>query len=317
MKQKYFGIIPSELYENNKLEDIITYLSGIEVCQRTTVESGTVELKKTNTLGEISARRSNYRVYESVRFRSDLVNKFYNFLLSHYKSGLGDYIVTNLELYEKTFGMTHDESKKIALNYFGDNYNKISIHPSFKYKFDENRNTIPATKFESLKRKRESLINTLGNDINLIIPYLGSDIDFFDRILFENNKTIKEIFQFENSLKILIEINNKYNFEVDNIFTPPAKSKIIFEEYSSLFHSLKQLEFIEQKLKDLENQNYAYVVSLFFFFKKKIKIKTPSAKLFGKIINDTFNFNFGEIKLSDPFNLKHQERLTKLHEDWN
>ena len=128
---------------------------------------------------------------------------------------------------------------------------------------------------------------------------------------------VQKIFQFENDLKILIKLNRKFSFTKDDVFTPKPKSKQIFEEFQDKFHSLKQIKFIEKQLENLSNQNHAFVVSLFYFLKKEIGIKTPSAKIFREIINENYSLNIGEIKLSDPNNLKHKERIKKIHEDWH
>jgi hypothetical protein len=314
--ERYAGALPYTLYINKSVDEILNYLSDNKICEKIKIQPFSEKLTKTNVLGIFSAKCDPQEINYGHNFNNDLLNEFYSFLLKHYKSGLGDFIMVNLELSDETFGMVFNKKRKIALKYFKINYKRISIPPSFKMKFDENRNIIPSSNFESLQRKRKSLIAALCNEINLVIPYLASDIDFFDRNLFENNKIIKEIFDFENKLKILIQLNKEYRFEKDDIFTPKTKSQIIFEKYTNDFHSLEQIDFIEQNLKDLANQNHAFVVSLFFFFKKKIKIKTPSAKIFQEIINIHFNNSFGEIKLSDPLNLEHTKRLEKINQEW-
>ena len=229
--------------------------------------------------------------------------------MTHYKAGLGSHINFNLKFYQDTFGLNFSESKKIAQECFKIYYNNIQINPSFNLKIDKNRNIIPATNFESLKRHKEYLLLNLERKSELIIPYLAGDNEYFKRTLFENNSMIKEIFEFENNLKILIELNRRFKFEHDDIFTPKPKSKLIFEEYSNQFHSLKQIEFIENQIASYEKVNRAFIISLFDFFSGSLNIKTPSAKLFREIINEYFSFNFSEIGLNGSEGEKHRQRI--------
>ena len=183
--------------------------------------------------------------------------------------------------------------------------------------YDENRNLKSENYFNKLNRSRIFIQNNLKYEIELLTAYLIGDLDYFNRNLFESNKVISEMFDFENDLLILVELNKIFGFTEDNVFTPKTIAENIYNDYPENFESLKQLLFIEHKLKDIANQNHSFVVSLFFFFKKDIKIKTPSARIFQEIINNNFNHNFGKIKLSDPENLEHKKRIKKLHLEWH
>jgi hypothetical protein len=46
-------------------------------------------------------------------------------------------------------------------------------------------------------------------------------------------------------------------------------------------------------------------------------LKTPTAKMFGEIINSYFNFDFGKLKDNSSINSEHDLRIKKLEEDWN
>ncbi len=317
IKKKYYNILPNQLYRTNNIDLIADFLIENNICERFISKSFSGKFEKTDTLGEWSAKGQLSQTDEILVYSNKVTRELYTFLLTHYKAGLGKHITFNLKFYQDTFGLNFLESKKIALEYFNIYYNNIQINPSFNLKFDENRNIIPATNFESLKRHKEYLFLNLEKKSELMIPYLAGDNEYFNRTLFENNSMIREIFEFENNLKIILELNRKYQLEDDDIFTPKPKSSLIFEEYSSKFHSLKQVQFIEQQLICEENRNRAYVVSLFYFFKDEIKIKKTSADLFAELIIKNFNFNFGKIQLSDPTNNEHKNRVIKIKEDWD
>ena len=316
IKKKYYNILPNRLYRTNNIDLIADYLIEKNICERFISKSISGKFEKTDRLGEWSSKGQLYQTDDILIYSNKVVRELYTFLLTHYKAGLGDHITFNLKFYQDTFGLNFSESKKIALEYFNIYYNNISINPSFNLKIDDNRNIIPATNFESLKRHKEYLFLNLEKKSELIIPYLAGDNEYFNRSLFENNSMIREIFEFENNLKIILELNRKYQLEDDDIFTPKPKSKLIFEEYSNQFHSLKQIEFIVHQIESYEKVNRAFIISLFDFFSGSLKIKTPSAKLFGEIINEHFGFNFSEIGLNGSEGDKHRQRIETFKKDW-
>ena len=308
-KQQYYNILPRQLYESNNLDLIVDHLVANNICQKCITHSYSSKLEKTDVLGEMRSKSRKPEIYDSLRFNDEVTSELYNFLLTHYQAGLGNYIPFSVKFQHDTFGLNYIESKKIAISYFDFYYNQISINPSFELKFDENRKIIPATKLEALKRNKDCLHLNLGNKTELIFPYLAGDNSFFNRELFENNLTIIEIFEFENNLKILLELNNKYQLEEDHVFGNKSKAKQIFENFENEFDSLKQLE-------NKSNQNHGFIVSLFYFFKDELQIKRPSARIFREIIMDYFEINFGKIKLSDPQNEAHKKRIDKLNNSW-
>jgi hypothetical protein len=315
-KKQYYKILPNQIYKTNNQNLINEFLIANNICEEVTCHSYSGNFERTDVLGEYYSNSRRNKIQNKLIYSSEVINEFYSFLLNHYKAGLGQHIPLNLKLYKDTFGLNFTESKKIALSYFVVYYNEIPFNPSFKLKFDEIRNIIPATKFESLKRYKDYLFLNLKNKSELIIPYLAGEDNYYNRDLFENNSMIKEIFEFENNLKILIELNNKYQFEKDDIFTPKPKAELIYEDYSDDFNSIEQIQFIEKQFLNEKNRNYSFVVSLFYFFINEIQIKMPSADLFNEIISTNFNFTFSKIKLNDPSNLNHKKRVNKLKKEW-
>tara|TARA_R110001592_G_C13095826_1_gene743784 strand:- start:542 stop:1504 length:963 start_codon:yes stop_codon:yes gene_type:complete len=315
-KKQYYKILPNQLYKTNNQDIIIKHLVENNICEKFTTHQYSGNFEKTDVLGEFYSKSRRTKIYDSLIYSNEVINEFYSFLLTHYRAGLGQHIIFNLKLHQEIFGLSYTKSKKIALSYFEVYYNQIPVNPSFKLKFDEIRNIIPATKFESLKRYKDCLFLNLENKSELIIPYLAGEDNYYNRDLFENNSMIKEIFEFENNLKILIELNNKYQFEKDDIFTPKPKAELIYEDYSDDFHSIEQIQFIEKQFLNEKNRNYSFVVSLFYFFINEIQIKMPSADLFNEIISTNFNFTFSKIKLNDPSNLNHKKRVNKLKKEW-
>lgn len=316
MENNYLGKLPLELYKSGKTEEIINYLSENKVCMKMITQNYSAKLKKTNDLGVMSAKINQKKVHNTLKFEDSLINEFYSFLLKHYISGLKNYIMVDLDLSKETFGIPFEDKRNIALEYFNRHLNEISIPIQFSFAFDNNRNVIPATNFQKLKRVRDGLRSKLGKNIDLLLPYLAGELIFFNRELFETNTLIKKIFHFENILRILLKINKEYKFEDDEIFNTKSKAKLIYEKYSHQFESLKQIEFIENQINSGGKIDRAFVVCLFDFFSTELNIKRPSGKIFGEIINDYFSHNFGIIKLNGAEGNSHFIKIKILKKEW-
>ena len=317
MENKYFGIIDENNLRNLNYEELEKYLIKKQLLQP--VHSISITPEKTNDIGQLRAAFEISPKNFSNIYYQEITNEVIQFLLSHYKAGIGgNKAIFNRDFDDETFGLSKLEKKKVALDYFNKYFNLAKGITEVGLRYNSEMETVAEKRFQTLKRINNSFYCDIQNfDNNLVLAYLIGLKDYFDRELFETDPFILEMFQFENNLSILIRINNEFKFEEEDVFTAKNKAKIIFEEYNDKFQSLKQVEFIEQKLKNIANQNHSFVVSLFFFFKKEIKIKTPSAKIFQEIINNNFKHNFGEIKLSDPQNSEHKKRLKKLHLEWH
>ncbi|APZ47795.1 hypothetical protein BW723_16490 [Polaribacter reichenbachii] len=315
-ENKYYNILPYTLYEKNNLDTILEYLIENDICEKLIVKSFSGKFNETNNLGEYKA---NGRLIEEegiIQYSKELVNEFYNFLLTHYQAGLGKHISFSLELNQDTFGLEYTDSKKIAVKYFNTYYNQIPINPIYKLKFDTNRNVLPATKFETLDSHKQYLLLNLENKSELIIPYLAGDDLFYNRKLFETNSMINEIFQFENNLKILIELNKKYQLEQDNLFTHKTVAQNIYKEFAENFDSLNQIEFIENQINSKTKVTRSFIVVLFDLFSNQLKLQMPSGKDFGIIINNFFGFNFSEIKLNGSEGDKHYKQIESIKKEW-
>ncbi|MEE9407703.1 MAG: hypothetical protein V3V28_06490 [Polaribacter sp.] len=171
--------------------------------------------------------------------------------------------------------------------------------------------------FKALKKIQFGLIEKIKQEETILHCYLYGHTDYFNRELLDTHPLLLEIYEFENKLNIIIELNKKFQFEKDDFFTPKSIAQKIHEDYPKDFDSLLQLQFIEHQILNNKKVNRAYIFSIFYLFKKELSINAPTAKLFGEVINSYFNFDFGELKDNSSTNLEHDKRIEKLKKDWN
>jgi hypothetical protein len=225
-------------------------------------------------------------------------------------------MLLNRDLESKTYGFSKKKIKKHALKSFNKIYFEIVDENEVSLGKNVNGEIGAARRFTQLQGRQLFLIDSLGKDENIVTNYLFGNQDYFNRELFETNIKVLEIFEFENKLAQLLFLNRKFQFEEENIFTPKTISQNIYENYPEDFHSLKQLEFIEEQLSFATNKNPSYIFSLFSYFQNEINLKIPKEIIFREVINHYFDLNLGRLKASDSSSNAHQNRLKSIKKYW-
>ena len=314
IERKYFGIISEKFISLDKSRELEDFL--IEHKLIVWVKKGkTISTSKTDNLGEqriiveFDPKNAKYE------FSKELLKHVYNFLLDHYKNGLGRVDFFNNDFENETFGLLEGRKRDIALKHFNNNYKLWTTNLPVILEYNEKNKLGSENPFNKLKRVRLFFQNHLKHQNELISAYLNGNINYFNRELFDTSEFLKEMFDFENDLLILLDLNNDFSFAEDKAFSPKSKADLIYEQYSHDFHSLKQVKFIEKQFSNEENRKYSFAVSIFYFFNDQLLM--PSADLFKEIITKYFGFNCSKIKLNDESNSKHKKRLNKLKIDWN
>ena len=316
MINKYLGVLdPAKLVNLNfKQTDKLLFDKGLMI---ESYSESDLKLMPTKDIGAVKIRLEISERTLKYLYLDDIAKSVFEFLLDHYKTSIGgDKALFNRDFDNKTFGLTESEKRTKGLAYFNSYFDIVKGDNQIGMMYNSEGDIVAEKRFKTLLRIRESFKHELQKPNDLVLAILFGHLDYFNRELFESNIFLVNLFKFENILSILINLNAKFKFEEESIFTPKTIAQNIYEEYSEKFHSLKQVEFIEHLLRNEENKLHSYIVSLFFFFKKDLKIKTPSAKLFQKIINSEFNLTIGGIKLSDSTNLEHLKRMKSIKKVW-
>lgn len=248
-------------------------------------------------------------------FKFELLQCIYNFLIDHYKRVGANEVIFNQNFDDETFGLSFEQKKVIALIYFNQFFKSVQSGTSIG--LDSDNEIIGAEKrFKTLLMIRRNYINELQDERTLVLNYLFGNIEYFEDELHKSNKLIADIFRFENHLSILLSLNNRFEFEEENYFTPKSIAQQIYEKYEMYFDSLKQLNFIEKQLSNQKKIKRAFLVSLFCFFSKKLEIDFPTGRIFTNIINEYYNLNIGEISNPDSPSKKNEIRVKQFQNDW-
>ncbi|SDS09356.1 hypothetical protein SAMN05216503_1958 [Polaribacter sp. KT25b] len=318
MNYKYFGILTEDMYNPLDEDQILNFfLEKHLITAYRTLDNKKKEDKLTNEKGQLETTVRGMLSDIKYKYSEELLDNIFIYLKSFF-SGL---IEVNIIMYTrsfdiKTYGYTKKKKRKEAFRKFDKLFFEICKEEQIGLGKNLNNETGAEKRFVTLKKVQCSLIEKLKGEEIILTNYLYGNNDYFTRELIDTHPYLLEIFEFENKLSILIDLNKKFKFEEDDVFTPKPKSELIFKEHSNEFHSLKQVEFIEHQIITKEKVNRAFIVSLFDFFSNILNITTPSGKIFGEIINHYFNFKFGEVSLNGSEGNNHDRRIQELKKEW-
>lgn len=251
----------------------------------------------------------------------ELVDEFYSFLT---KEVFKYYILEHkLEFFNKfnteIFGLDFSEQKKIALQYFNTIYNENYIETIQQFNQSVSENGISHTYNCG---KLEMLFNQLsGFKYNLFIlikvnNYLEGNRSFFTpENLLANFDIIKEL-QFEISVQILVELNDRFYFEEDISFTKIKEDKIKFEKYKHIFETLESYQFTNTKIKSFKEDEKAKSVSLYqVLIDKNLIIENKDG--FKRFMKSEYGFFPAEIiTYEKDINRTHDKRVIQFTADW-
>jgi len=186
----------------------------------------------------------------------DVLRAYYDFVLGQY-----DFEITNRfvnffnDFNDKIYGLEIIEQKKIGLHYFNELYAQVDIKAAqFIRKEISGTGVIQVknmNRFQYLKYRQDAIkenIATLDN----VIEYLFGNKAYFNMDLLGNDTYINKAVEFEYILKVLVSLNDRYNFEDDLFFSDKGVLKSMFEKHTNIFYDFEVFVFVDKKIKDLK-----------------------------------------------------------------
>tara|TARA_R110002126_G_scaffold291495_1_gene453172 strand:- start:1901 stop:2866 length:966 start_codon:yes stop_codon:yes gene_type:complete len=316
MELKYFGLLTEEMYNTLNDDEMFHFLNENGVIE-SYIPATFIKKRKTNQKNGFEWVIRFYLEDKENRFSNRLFKEMYSFI----KSFIKDSIETNLLMFNKEFdinnyGLSNNKKRKNGLKIFNKLFFELINKESIQIDRNFSNNLGAEKRFKTLKKEQIGLIEKFRNEHAMIDCYLFGYSDYFNRNLLDTKPILLEIYEFENKLKKLLELNKKFSFEEEHTFTPKTVAQKIYEEFAEKFDSLKQIEFIEQQITSQTKVNRSFIVVLFDLFSNELKIPMPSGKDFGIIINKYFRYSFSEIKLNGSEGDKHSNQIKSLKKDW-
>lgn len=281
-------------------------------------ESKVIEASINTGLSRLLFKNKFKGITNKYSYSKDVASDYLSFLLQHYSCFIdGEVFQYKRDFDLKTNLLEKKKAKEFALSDFIRIFEMIVDVRFISLEKDVHGEMRVGNRFKLLdKEKNNKYIDRLRHQKDNVLQYLIGDTDFFDVDFFNNNGWLQEIIDFEIGSQILIYLNDKFQFESVEYNSENKKAILIHEKFKGKFESLEQLIFIENQIENQENVDRAFIISLFYFFKREINLKMPSAKLFTQIINDFFELNIGLIKDPSSETKAHLKRTEKLKNEW-
>ena len=311
MKLKYFGYIDSETFINITYEERLEFLIKHNLV-RSRHRLKPDKLVEPDVHGDIKMVIELSNDNQDYIYSQELCSDLRNFLLSHYTLYLG------AELYQfqkkienEIFGLNITEQKKIGLKYFNQYFFKC-CDESDQRTVIVNGNRELESRFETIERKRKALANCFSEEIEIMGQYLIGNSNCFNKKVFNETDSIKDIFILENNYEILKFLNEKFEFEVNiKIFN----SKLIYLQFENKFNSEKVVQFIGSIFSNEQFRDRKYGLALFECLKKELVVIQFSANEFKDLCNNFFDCNFKDLKLGYAGN-SHYDKVNMFQKKW-
>lgn len=263
---RYFGIINKEEIEEYSIGSTEIYLAE-KNCYNKCLSEEVLEKIIIQTNFDKSYSKEIEVEFE---YKPDikLLNEFYSLIFKIYK-----YKFINLKYnyflnFEKeTFGFEDSEKRLCALKDFNEIFN--SVNPDVIEFIGEKKlengtlqTEIYSNKMYKLYMYQLRLKQVVGTTTNMI-NFLTGNKDFYDDIFYADCIDIQKVANLGVILEILIELNNRYNFEDDKYFTGKFARECKFQDYEHVFKSLLGYEFTNEIFNTNDTINKATVESLY------------------------------------------------------
>lgn len=250
----------------------------------------------------------------------ELINEFHEFIFKTYKK---DVIGIKYEYFSKFnedfFGLEFSELKKISLIDFNEIYENLRIN---QITIVDERTTENGIAHTHTTGKLFKLYNfqhqykTLNASTKNIVNYLTADLSFYNKEFYEQNIEIRFGVHLEVMKQILVEINDKYNFEEDIYFSKKVSDIFKLKDYDHIFKNLKSYQFTNKTICDFKKLKRSYIESLYEVLLKFDLIEDHKEN-FIAFIKSEYKFILPKITTFSPKqNIQNDKRVLFLTQKW-
>lgn len=248
----------------------------------------------------------------------ELKDEFYAYILEIFKVDIDNYFYLFFKDFnDVVFGMEHIEQKAIALKAFKEIYDNVDIKVDFQNKeISKNgiENSTQINRFLKLKGMRSGMCSTLAKYESLI-AYLSGNKDYFISDKFKEDEIFLSMLDFERQLKVILSLNDRYQFEEDIAFSKLGKLKDAYKLYQNLFSSFDVFRYTNNFIEELTENKPSNIDSLHQSL-LELNLILPKKESFINYVNREHNIPITKVRnYARDINRFHDFRLQKIKED--
>lgn len=249
----------------------------------------------------------------------ELIDEFYLFFRTINLARIDkDFLFFSKDFEEEVFGMEYADQRKVALKYFKYNFSRVTpkgVSLGFKSISESGLEGFKMlNRFEFLKGSRKAISTTLGTNQNLK-AYLIGDQKCFESDEFKKQEIFTKAFEFESTLKILLSLNDMFQFEEDTAFSNLGILKERYEKYKNVFLDFDVFSWIQKKIQSFIDNKPSNIDSLHQALLESLLV-SEKKKCFIDYVNQEHNMSITKIRhYGRGENLSHDFRLKKFKEE--
>lgn len=243
----------------------------------------------------------------------ELIDEFYDYIMNIYKYDIASEKLSFFKMFNDTiFGLDFKQQKAIALQYFKQIYDDIYLDVITPFNEQRSDNGVvhnySYSKLQMLSYQYSGFKNNTISKANLN-QYLKGSANFFEKESFSEKFDLSAEIYFETQLQIIVELNDRFQFEEDLYFTQIRIDKKKFKEYEHIFKTLKAFQFTNNKIKSFTEDHKAHIESLYDVLSSN-QLITNHKENFMAFLKKEYDLDITKIiSYKDKINFSHDERV--------
>jgi len=248
-----------------------------------------------------------------------LINDFSKFILREYEHEITVAYVSYFNQFEDDlYGLSIGDQKKEGLVRFNEIYKTVDFSQINFIKRDEKIGLVENIKkigrLEKLNYIRRAKMSNLC-ELPMAVEYLFGNRAYFASTTFKYLDAFKEVIDFESNLKILVNLNERFQFEDDFIFGERAVLKEKFEANRHIFNSFDVFEYSYNKIESFETAHPTNIGSLYHVL-KDLDLIIGKKSFFIKYVAHVHNIDLSSIKYFEVGkNKEHDFRVKNIKKE--
>ena len=256
---KYFGFLDKEEFTTWEKKKQVDYLSSEKACYWSKIVK--VSMNENVLFGDLNEAKLVFKP------SNETIEKFHEFILTKYDLLISNSFITFFRDFNNSvFGLDKEEQKRVALKRFNIIYKKVDV-----------------SQFEIIERKKElGIIEDIKNSshfqklhqirsakrielcpLPIAMEYFYGNELFFDSETFKNLDLFKEVISFETDLKILVNLNNRYQFEDDYYFSESGTLRNLHKKYDHIFLTFETFKWTHKSISNFKEIIPSQIDSLY------------------------------------------------------
>jgi hypothetical protein len=311
---KYIGILNQEEFRNlsdyeiiESLVDKNIFIETISLFQLQSID----ELEKSNDIKTVILPNQH------------LVNQFWNYIQKKYKDEFVNIKNNYFISFEETcYGLNQEQKKNIALEDFNNIYNNLEIQLPYYIESIENLpNNVYETKVHTKLFKVYHLISYLKSEITgfkEVKEYLRDNLTYYDDDFLKNNIEFSNLLHLITVSEILVELNQRFNFEEDIYFNNEFTIKIKYENehIKKVFKSIEGFSFANCLIESFDKDVKANIESLYEVLRSQNLIIDNKRKFIFFLQEEYFISISKIISYDFEQNYQHDKRVADFLSKW-